>query len=120
MDPYYSIVGSELLAETMKYGTKFDIVLRDSNYNVYYVPAVVGDGKKHTLSKDYPIDGTIGNGIYQTGVSWESGKNEAPENADASVIEFMRDYSMADKDLMRTAEFDILSIIIYREGGTDS
>ena len=120
MDPDYSIVGSELLAETMKYGTKFDIVLRDSNYNVYYVPAVVGDGKKHTLSKDYPIDGTIGNGIYQTGISWSSGKDEASKDADAAVIEFMRDYSMADKDLMSTPEFDILSIIVYRERDTDS
>lgn len=42
-------------------------------------------------------------------------KRMASEDADAAVIEFMRDYSMADKELMSTPEFDILSIIVYRE-----
>ncbi|MBD5552550.1 MAG: hypothetical protein HDQ96_15515 [Lachnospiraceae bacterium] len=114
MDSDYNTVGSIISPETMKYGTKLDIILRDSDFNVYYVPAVVADTKAHTLGIEYLNDKTIGNGIYQTGVSWATGEDVASTNADAAVIEFMRDYSKVDEHLMRTPEFDILSIIVYR------
>ena len=55
---------------------KLDVVVKDSNGKLYYIPAVVGDAKAHTWSNGivqtwksypngtlYPIDGTSYNGL---------------------------------------------------------
>lgn len=112
-DPYYSVIGKEPTAEDMKVGTFLDVILRDSYYNVYFVPAIIGDGKKHTLGEKYVDDGTIENGVYQTGYSWETGKEEEAKKADGAVIEFIRESPVQDTKLMGTPEFDILGIIFY-------
>ena len=105
MTPNYSTVkGKEIPLDVMKYGTKIDVIIRDSNFNVYYVPAIVGDAKEHTY----------GNGIYQTGFSWKSQEDEASEDSDSAVIEFIRKPPVAEGDkLINTPEFDILGIIVY-------
>lgn len=54
MVPEYPFTyGKEIASNEMKYGTLIDVVLRDSNYQVYFMPAIVGDIKEHTLDKEY-------------------------------------------------------------------
>ena len=133
MVPDYSYVyGKPLTPNEMKCGTCIDVILRDSDYNTYFMPAIVGDIKGHTLGSGYAkgvdIDGKkistgkdsgIGsiNGIYQTGYSWKDGEfaeeyKEGYDKPNGTVIEFIRPKGTKD-DLLRTPEFDILGIIVY-------
>ena len=106
MDESYSITGRRPQAEDVKVGTFIDVILRDSNYNIYFVPAIVGDAKEHT----YP------NGIYQTGTSWNTLDSSYAKKSDAAIIEFIREPPVPDGDtLINTPEFDILGIIVYDE-----
>lgn len=106
---YINKEANKRLPEKLKYGTSIDVIVRDSNFNIYYIPGIVGDIKEHTLSIE---DGVAVNGIYQTGVSWVTGKGDAVADADGAVIEFIRAPHDED-DLIRTPEFDILGIIVY-------
>ena len=102
--PEYSITGKKPQATEMKIGTCMDVILRDSNYNIFFVPTIIGDVKEHT----YP------NGIYQTGYSWDSTEDEGSWDSDAAIIEFIRKPPVPEDDtLMNTTEFDILGIIVY-------
>lgn len=106
MDENYSIIGEKPQAEDVKVGTFIDVILRDSNYNIYFMPVIVGDAKEHT----YP------NGIYQTGTSWETLDSSNAKKSDAAIIEFIRKPPVAEGDtLINTPEFDILGIIVYDE-----
>lgn len=76
----------------------------DTNYNIFFVPTIIGDVKEHTYS----------NGIYQTGYSWDSTEDEGSWDSDAAIIEFIRKPPVPEDDtLMNTTEFDILGIIVY-------
>lgn len=133
MVPDYPFIdGEQIPSDKMKYGTCIDVILRDSDYNTYFMPAIVGDIKEHTLGSGYAkgvdIDGKeistgtdsgIGsiNGIYQTGYSWKDGEfaeeyKEGYDKPNGTVIEFIRPKGTKD-NLLRTSEFDILGIIVY-------
>lgn len=62
----------------MKYGTKLDIVVKDEQETLLYIPAVVGDVKEHT----WP------DGLYQTGKVFPTGILSVGHD-DGSTIEFM-------------------------------
>ena len=132
MDEDYPFTNTTIFAEEMNYGTEIDVILRDSYYNIYFVPAIVGDIKAHTLDSKYadrklndeagiePESDDPKNGIYQTAVSWEDrtipdyvrkNKDHYPNGA---IVEFLRKPEESiDKELMRTPEFDILGLIVY-------
>jgi hypothetical protein len=69
----------EISLEEMKYGTKIDVVLRDSDGNIYYLPCVVGDVKAHT----WP------NGVLQTGNAFPNGADPHPYPRADAPIEFI-------------------------------
>ncbi|MDR1550305.1 MAG: hypothetical protein LBT06_17205 [Hungatella sp.] len=95
MNPNHKLGESVTIAE-MKYGTKIDIVVKDEQENLFYIPAVVGDVKEHT----WP------DGLYQTGKVFPTGILSAG-NDDGSTVEFM------GKTREGTDNYKLVEIIVY-------
>lgn len=128
MDEKYPYTGEDIQANKIKYGTMIDVILRDSSYNTYFVPAIVGDIKTHTLDGKFvkvseenpgiiPKANEPKNGIYQTGVSWADRKINIERDGmpNGAVVEFIRNENAAGipDNMTSTAEFDILGLIVY-------
>jgi len=79
MNPNYN--GSRDINDNdMQYGTKIDIVVLDETTNTkYYIPAVIGDAKEHSAP----------DGLYQTGVPFNSDRATVNPNLDKNTVEFI-------------------------------
>lgn len=81
MNPNYN--GSSKISDNdMQYGTKLDIVVLDESTTpstTYYIPAVVGDAKEHSAP----------DGLYQTGVPFDSSRPTINPGVDRNTVEFM-------------------------------
>jgi len=86
----------KITLETMKYGTKMDILVEGNDGNRYYIPAVVGDVKAHTSP----------GGLYQTGLGFP-GEKDYPLHNDGSTVEFM------GKTRAGTDQYLLIGIIVY-------
>lgn len=109
INPEHTPNDAGVTAEEMKFGTKIDIVVRDDDGNLYYIPAVVGEGKEHS----YP------HGLYQTGVPFDSNRVSFPESA-GNTVEFLG-YEIDTQDesgrstINITNDYELVEIIVYDE-----
>ena len=85
-------------ADKFNWNVKIDVVVMDSEGNLYYIPCVPGDVKAHT----YP------NGIFQTGSAFPNGTDNHPQNADGSAVEFMGAVLPAG-----LRDYELVRIIVY-------
>lgn len=109
INPDRPSVYGEIYASEMNYGTKIDIVVKDEQGNIYYIPAVVGDAKAHS----YP------DGLYQTGIPFKAGENSYPEGA-GNTVEFIGyDIDAQDESgrstINITNDYELVEIIVYDE-----
>jgi hypothetical protein len=106
MNPNYD-GSSRITTDDMQYGTMVDIVVRDGTTNLtYYIPAVVGDAKEHS-SPD---------GLYQTGVPFDSSRPTVAPGTDRNTVEFMG-YNITQvngrSSVNITNNYELVEIIVY-------
>lgn len=99
----------ELDASDYIYGTMIDIHVQDERGNSFYIPAVVGDLKRHSGPDGY----------YQTGIDIPTGEF-AEGHDDGSTVEFIgHDIQMYETGagpisyVNRTNNYELIDIIVY-------
>lgn len=112
INPYHTPADKSVTAEEMKFGTKIDIVVKDEDGEIYYIPAVIGEGKEHS----YP------DGLYQTGIPFNSNRISDPAGA-GNTVEFIG-YDIDKKfyddgeskfTINITNNYELVKIIVYDE-----
>ena len=105
------------IASEMKYGTKIDLhVIGQLDGRDYYIPAVVGDCKAHSYTKN-----SNDSGYYQTGTPYPDSKGRVTVQGDGSTIEFLGydittfiDNNGKQKcSVNQTNDYKLIELIIY-------